>query len=449
MRSIIPFLFLLSGMLSVLMAQTPPQAFKYQAVCRDVNGNPIINQAVKFKIGIVQGSINGNMVYTEYQLDTTNAYGVSNLEIGRGTSLNGTFSNINWANGPYFINLAFDPAGGNAFVSLGVQELLSVPYALYAGSSNTPGPQGPAGPQGVSITNSWVQGDSLFVALSNSQTLNTGHVRGATGANGAQGPAGSSGVSVVNTWVQGDSLFVALSNSQTLNAGHVRGAQGPGSNYSAGTGISIANNVITNTAPDQVVSIQGSGAATVTGTYPNFTVNSSDTTMWRRSTNSIYHLGRVGIGKTNDIGPHILDLGGRYIQLAKDSSGEAGLVKNIPLHTPGYDGSIILGFVANYSTVELHHQLGGYSGGPNASNFYTTFNTSEGGVDAGERMRIAPNGNVGIGTSNPQRDLHINDVMRLQPRNTAPSNPSKGDIYFDNISNKLRVYDGNTWQNCW
>ncbi len=58
-------------------------------------------------------------------------------------------------------------------------------------------------------------------------------------------------------------------------------------------------------------------------------------------------------------------------------------------------------------------------------------------------------GNVGIGTTEPRRKLHVNDVMRLEPRNTAPSTPSKGDIYFDGVQNKLRVYDGTTWQNCW
>jgi hypothetical protein len=57
--------------------------------------------------------------------------------------------------------------------------------------------------------------------------------------------------------------------------------------------------------------------------------------------------------------------------------------------------------------------------------------------------------NVGIGTSNPKRKLHINDVMRLEPRNTAPINSAKGDIYFDGVLNKLRVYDGTVWQNCW
>ena len=58
-------------------------------------------------------------------------------------------------------------------------------------------------------------------------------------------------------------------------------------------------------------------------------------------------------------------------------------------------------------------------------------------------------GNMGINVCSPERNLHVKDVMRLEPRNTAPSNPGKGDIYFDGILNKLRVYDGTTWQNCW
>lgn len=47
---------------------------------------------------------------------------------------------------------------------------------------------------------------------------------------------------------------------------------------SAGTGISYNNTsgVITNSAPDQTVSLTGAGTTTVTGTYPNFTITSSD-----------------------------------------------------------------------------------------------------------------------------------------------------------------------------
>ena len=62
---------------------------------------------------------------------------------------------------------------------------------------------------------------------------------------------------------------------------------------------------------------------------------------------------------------------------------------------------------------------------------------------------IKANGNVGIGTITPARTLHIKDVMRLEPIPTAPSSPAKGDMYFDSTINKLRVYDGTTWQNCW
>lgn len=51
---------------------------------------------------------------------------------------------------------------------------------------------------------------------------------------------------------------------------------GSGSTYTAGTGINITGTTINNTAPDQTVSLSGSGATSVSGTYPNFTINSTD-----------------------------------------------------------------------------------------------------------------------------------------------------------------------------
>jgi len=62
---------------------------------------------------------------------------------------------------------------------------------------------------------------------------------------------------------------------------------------------------------------------------------------------------------------------------------------------------------------------------------------------------ISQNENVGVGTITPKRKLHVKDVLRLEPRNSAPTNPSKGDMYMDNISNKLMVFDGTQWQACW
>jgi hypothetical protein len=47
--------------------------------------------------------------------------------------------------------------------------------------------------------------------------------------------------------------------------------------YTAGTGLSLTGTQFANTAPDQTVSLTGAGAATVTGTYPSFTITATDT----------------------------------------------------------------------------------------------------------------------------------------------------------------------------
>ena len=49
-----------------------------------------------------------------------------------------------------------------------------------------------------------------------------------------------------------------------------------------------------------------------------------------------------------------------------------------------------------------------------------------------------------LGTS-----VNNNGSVILKPSNNAPSSPVKGQMYFDNTLNKLRVWDGTTWQNCW
>lgn len=64
-------------------------------------------------------------------------------------------------------------------------------------------------------------------------------------------------------------------------------------------------------------------------------------------------------------------------------------------------------------------------------------------------LTVLKNGNLGVGVNNPQRTVHIKDVMRLEPRITAPLNPQEGDVYFDGSDKKLMVFDGTIWQACW
>jgi len=56
----------------------------------------------------------------------------------------------------------------------------------------------------------------------------------------------------------------------------VRLATGTEASYTAGTGIGISNNTITNVSPDQTVTLTAGGSTSITGTYPNFTISSTD-----------------------------------------------------------------------------------------------------------------------------------------------------------------------------
>ncbi|MCD4744709.1 MAG: hypothetical protein K8R58_00240 [Bacteroidales bacterium] len=112
-----------------------PQAFKYQAVVRDNAGEILQNQAVGIRISIHNFIASGFIVYQETFADTTNQFGLVNLQIGTGTPTIGTFTGIDWGSYSKFLETEIDPTGGSNYVSMGTSKLLSVPYALY--SENT------------------------------------------------------------------------------------------------------------------------------------------------------------------------------------------------------------------------------------------------------------------------------------------------------------------------
>jgi len=133
MKKIILFTILFS--ISSLYAQTP-QGISYQAIAFDTNGSSVINQNVGVKISILDNSITGTVVYSETHSKTTNAQGLFNLNIGLGTASIGSFSNINWGLNSKFLKVEIDPLGGIAYTSVGTNQLMSNPYALYAENIN-------------------------------------------------------------------------------------------------------------------------------------------------------------------------------------------------------------------------------------------------------------------------------------------------------------------------
>ncbi len=251
MRKLLLFLFAMVISMAALLAQSP-QKMSYQAVVRNANNSLVTNQNVSVQITILQGSESGTPVYMETHTTQTNANGLMTVEVGNGTPVSGNFASINWGNGPFFLKSEIDPEGGFNYNIAGIQQLLSVPYALYASQAGnipafaiiptdsgyvvtitqpggtpqtfflrqgTPGPQGPQGPQGAAGADGADGADGasaydLWLAAGNTGTvadfLNS--LKGADGANGTNGTNGEDGADGASAY----ELWLAAGNTGTV-----------------------------------------------------------------------------------------------------------------------------------------------------------------------------------------------------------------------------------------
>jgi hypothetical protein len=112
-----------------------PKGFNYQATVRNSSGALIVNQNVYFKFNVMLNSSTSVPVYSETHYVPTDDLGAVNLVIGQGTANTGTFSNINWGTGNYYLGIELNT--GTGYVAMGTTQLLSVPYALYANSAGS------------------------------------------------------------------------------------------------------------------------------------------------------------------------------------------------------------------------------------------------------------------------------------------------------------------------
>ena len=125
----ITLLFLLQ---SILLFAQAPQKMSYQSVVRNASNQVVANQNIGVRISILEGNIDGTVVYCETNQATTNSNGLFTIEVGGGTIVSGSFPNINWGNSTHFIKSETDITGGSNYSLIGSKELLSVPYALYS-----------------------------------------------------------------------------------------------------------------------------------------------------------------------------------------------------------------------------------------------------------------------------------------------------------------------------
>lgn len=127
MKKLTVTLFILLSLAVSIIAQIP-EAIKYQAVYRDATGQVQANKPVDVVFLIHSDSPTGEVVFEETHSVETNAYGLFAINLGEGTGSN-SLGEVSWGTGEYFLEVKIDGT------SMGTSQMLSVPYALFAGDA--------------------------------------------------------------------------------------------------------------------------------------------------------------------------------------------------------------------------------------------------------------------------------------------------------------------------
>ncbi|MBI5218917.1 MAG: tail fiber domain-containing protein [Bacteroidia bacterium] len=241
--------------------------------------------------------------------------------------------------------------------------------------------------------------------------------------------------------INGGNNYTVMGTNQLLSVPYALYSPG---NYKAGNGISISNDTIkntspnqlvtltngsgisvtgtypdftiTNTNPDQTISLTGTGATTVTGTYPSFTIHSTDS-------NTTYNAGTgidiTGGTITNTEPDQAITLSGT------GATTVTGMYPNFTINSTDSNTMYQAGtglsmngttFSADFGTsagtiAEGNHTHPDYTAG--GSNGNIQFNNN--GTFGGNTNLFWDNANsrLGIGTSSPTTSLHLNGTLRI------------------------------------
>ena len=226
------------------------------------------------------------------------------VEIIHGTSLGGTDNNVQltsptnndllqyYSAGPYWRNLAPSSVSVGTATNLAGGAANRIAYQTGAGatgfivaptSANTflewsgTAFQWSSNPLGTVTSVSVVSANGLAGTVANATTtpaitLST-TVTGIVKGNGTALSAASAGTDYV---APGAITTSGLTMATARLLGRTTASTGAVGEITIGTGLSLSAGSLSNSAPDQTVSITGAGTTVVTGTYPNFTITSND-----------------------------------------------------------------------------------------------------------------------------------------------------------------------------
>ena len=277
MKTLYPFLSVLALCLSLHLAgQTVPKGFNYQTIIRDVaNNQPLTNAAVALSFNLREGSPDGPVIYQELRETMTDGFGLIDHVIGTGVVQLGDFASIDWSSADKYLEIAVEVNGN--FESLGIIQLWSVPYALFAEHTldnghewltgnadpnssvgqdgdlflntatgdyfrksagvwlfvgNLQGPEGlPGSPgqNGVGILTAVNNGNGTFTLFfSDGSQFTTSNLTGPAGDPGAPGQPGDPGAGITQITDNGDgTLTLTYGDGSTLTTSDLTGPVGP------------------------------------------------------------------------------------------------------------------------------------------------------------------------------------------------------------------------------
>jgi len=128
MQNRILLLLLLCFTFTSTYAQAPYR-FSFQGIAIDDNFQPLQNATVTVRISLIQTQILGPVVFQEIQSTQTDFNGLFTVIVG---SAGGDLSKIDWPNDVFFLKAEVDDQNDGKFHFIGITQLLSVPYSLYA-----------------------------------------------------------------------------------------------------------------------------------------------------------------------------------------------------------------------------------------------------------------------------------------------------------------------------
>jgi hypothetical protein len=121
---------------TVSFGQTFPEGIAYQAQIFDEDGGYLAEETVGIRFNIRANAILGSIVWQEDHLVTLSDIGHFNLVVGQGVSSGvgsaGSFEEIDWSSGVYFLELLADKTMSGSYNSILTQQMVAVPFAFHA-----------------------------------------------------------------------------------------------------------------------------------------------------------------------------------------------------------------------------------------------------------------------------------------------------------------------------